>query len=90
MNKAQLVEAMAIKTNQTKVLAEQMLDAALSSITEALQNDDEVKLVGFGTFTNTKRKARQGRNPKTGETVTIPAANNAKFKPGKDLKKSLN
>lgn len=90
MNKAQLIEAIATKTSQTKVMAEIMLDATLQSITEALAENEEVKLVGFGTFSKTKRKARQGRNPKTGETVKIPSANIPKFKAGKDLKDALN
>lgn len=90
MNKAQLIEAIATKTSQTKVLAEIMLDATLQSITEALAENEEVKLVGFGTFSKTKRKARQGRNPKTGETVKIPSVHIPKFKAGKDLKDALN
>lgn len=90
MNKAQLIEAIATKTSQTKALAEIMLDATLQSITEALAENEEVKLVGFGTFSKTKRKARQGRNPKTGETVKIPSAHIPKFKAGKDLKDALN
>nr|BFD66972.1 HU family DNA-binding protein [Bdellovibrio sp. HAGR004] len=90
MNKAQLVELVAEKTKTTKTQSEQILDATLEAIQEALKDGEEVKLVGFGTFTKTSRKARQGRNPKTGETVKIPSAYIPKFKPGKDLKDALN
>ncbi|UXR63450.1 HU family DNA-binding protein [Bdellovibrio bacteriovorus] len=90
MNKAQLVELVAEKTKTTKTQSELILDATLEAIQEALKDGEEVKLVGFGTFTRTSRKARQGRNPKTGETVKIPSAYIPKFKPGKDLKDALN
>lgn len=90
MNKAQLVELVAEKTKTTKARAEQILDATLEAIQETLQDGEEVKLVGFGTFSRTSRKARQGRNPKTGETVKIPSSYVPRFKPGKDLKDSLN
>lgn len=90
MNKAQLVELVAEKTKTTKTQSEQILDATLEAIQEALKDGEEVKLVGFGTFTRTSRKARQGRNPKTGEAVKIPSAYIPKFKPGKDLKDALN
>lgn len=90
MNKAQLIEAIAARTSQTKTLSEEVLDATLSIIAEALKNNDDVKLVGFGTFSKSKRQARQGRNPKTGEAVKIPASFIAKFKPGKELKETLN
>lgn len=90
MNKAQLVELVAEKTKTTKTQSELILDATLEAIQEALKDGDEVKLVGFGTFSRSSRKARQGRNPKTGETVKIPSAYIPKFKPGKDLKDALN
>lgn len=90
MNKAQLVELVAEKTKTTKSQSELILDATLEAIQEALRDGDEVKLVGFGTFSRSSRKARQGRNPKTGETVKIPSAYIPKFKPGKDLKDALN
>lgn len=90
MNKAQLVEKIAQKSNVPKNQAESLLDATLESIVEALQEGEEVKLVGFGSFVRTTRKAKQGRNPKTGESVHIPAAHIPKFKPGKDFKDSLN
>lgn len=90
MNKAQLIEIVAEKTKSTKSQSEQILDATLKTIQEALKKGDEVKLVGFGTFSKTTRKSRQGRNPKTGETVQIPSAHIPRFKPGKDLKDALN
>lgn len=90
MNKAQLVELVAEKTKTTKSQSELILDATLEAIQEALKEGDEVKLVGFGTFSRSSRKARLGRNPKTGETVKIPSAYIPKFKPGKDLKEALN
>lgn len=90
MNKAQLVELVAAKTKTTKSQSEQILDATLKIIQNALKKGDDVKLVGFGTFSRNTRKPRQGRNPKTGETVKIPSAYVPRFKPGKDLKDSLN
>lgn len=90
MNKAQLIELVAEKTKSTKTQSELILDATLKVIQEALKKGDEVKLVGFGTFSKTTRKSRQGRNPKTGETVKIPSAHIPRFKPGKDLKDALN
>lgn len=90
MNKAQLVELVSEKTKSTKSQSELILDATLKVIQETLKNGDEVKLVGFGTFSRSTRKSRQGRNPKTGESVKIPSAHVARFKPGKDLKDALN
>lgn len=90
MNKSQLIEIVSKKTKSTKSQSEQILDATLKAIQEALKKGDEVKLVGFGTFSKTTRKSRQGRNPKTGETVKIPSAHIPRFKPGKDLKDALN
>lgn len=90
MNKAQLVELVATKTKTTKAQSEMILDATLEVIQEALKKGDEVKLVGFGSFSKSTRKSRQGRNPKTGEAVKIPSTYVAKFKPGKDLKEGLN
>lgn len=89
MNKAQLVEKIAERTQTTKLQSELFLDAALIAIQGAVSKGDEVKLVGFGTFSRSNRKARQGRNPKTGETVKIPGARVPRFKPGKDFKDSV-
>lgn len=90
MNKAQLIELVAEKTKTTKAQSENILNATLEAIQEALSDGDEVKLVGFGTFSRTSRKARTGRNPKTGESVKIPSAYIPRFKPGKDFKDSIN
>lgn len=89
MNKAQLVEMVSAKTHTTKNQSELILDATLEVIQKALKKGDEVKLVGFGTFSRTSRKPRQGRNPKTGEAVKIPSAYVPRFKPGKDFKESV-
>ena len=86
MNKAELVEKVAKKTSTTKLQSEQVIDAALEVISRAVAKGDEVKLVGFGTFSRTVRKSRAGRNPKTGTKLIIPAAKVPKFKAGKDFK----
>lgn len=86
MNKAQLVEKIAERTKSTKQQSEEILDAALHVIQKTVSKGDEVKLVGFGTFLRTDRKARPGRNPKTGESMQIPESRVPRFKPGKDFK----
>lgn len=86
MNKADLVEKVAKKTSLTKVQSEQVIDAALEVITRAVSRGDEVKIVGFGTFSRSARKARSARNPKTGAAVEVPAGKVPKFKPGKDFR----
>ncbi len=86
MNKADLIDKLAKKTLLTKLQSEQVLDAALEIISKAVSRGDEVKLVGFGTFSSMKRKSREGRNPKTGTKLVIPAQKVPKFKPGKDFK----
>jgi DNA-binding protein HU-beta len=90
VNKAQLVEKLSRRTLLTKVQSEEVLDAALEIITKAVSKGDEVKLVGFGTFARSIRKARSGRNPKTGTSVEIPATRVPKFKPGKDFRNEVN
>jgi DNA-binding protein HU-beta len=90
VNKAQLVEKVATETKMTKSQAELVLDATLSTIQKSVQKGDEVKLVGFGTFSKAARKARVGRNPQTGEEVKIPATKVPKFRPGKEFKELLN
>ncbi len=90
MNKAELVEKVAKKTLLTKVQSEQVLDAALDVISKAVAKGDEVKLVGFGTFSRSARKSRAGRNPKTGTKLVIPAAKVPKFKAGKDFRELCN
>jgi DNA-binding protein HU-beta len=86
VNKAELVEKVSKKTELTKMQSEQVIDAALDVITKAVAKGDEVKLVGFGTFSRAVRKSRAGRNPKTGTKLVIPAAKVPKFKAGKDFR----
>jgi DNA-binding protein HU-beta len=90
MNKAQLIEKVAEKTGLTKTQSEEFLDATLQIIQKSVAKGDEVKLVGFGTFSRLNRKSRNGRNPKTGQPVVIPGAKVPRFKPGKDFKDLLN
>ena len=89
MNKSQLIERVAKETKCTKAQTERMLDSTLGVIRKSVKKGDEVKLVGFGTFTKTKRKARIGRNPHTGKPIKIPAAWHPKFRPGSDFKNLL-
>ena len=89
MNKSELVREMAEATNLTIKSTEAALDALINSITQVLSQEDKLTLVGFGTFEISKRAARVGRNPKTGETIDIPAATTPKFKPGKSLKEAV-
>jgi DNA-binding protein HU-beta len=86
VNKAELIEKVAKKTLLTKVQSEQVIDAALEVITRTVSKGEEVKLVGFGTFSRTDRKSRAGRNPKTGTKLVIPAVTVPKFKAGKDFR----
>ncbi len=90
MNKAQLIEKVAEKTGLTKTQSEEFLDATLQIIQKSVAKGDEVKLVGFGTFSRLSRKSRNGRNPKTGAPVVIPGSKVPRFKPGKDFKDLLN
>lgn len=90
MSKQQLVEMIAEKAGLTKADASRALDATLESIGEALRTDKKVSLVGFGTFATTYKEARTGRNPRTGESVEIPARNAVSFKVGSKLKEAVN
>ena len=90
MNKAELVNAIAKEADISKQAAEHSLNATIESITEALKAGDDVQLVGFGTFKVIDRAARDGRNPRTGETVKIPAKKAPKFSAGKALKDAVN
>jgi DNA-binding protein HU-beta len=90
MNKAQLVEKVAGETKLTKAQTEIILDQALEVIKKTVAKGDDVKLVGFGTFSRGKRKARTGRNPQTGASITIPACRVPRFKAGKEFKDSMN
>lgn len=89
MTKADLVNKIAAKANMTKASAERVLNLFLDSVKEGLAQEGKLTLMGFGTFAVESRKARQGRNPRTGETITIPAAKMVKFRPGKMLKDAV-
>ena len=90
MKKVELVEAVAEKAGLTKAEATKAVDATFAVITEALSKGNKVPLLGFGTFDISKRAAREGRNPRTGETVQIAARNAVVFKAGSALKESVN
>ena len=90
MNKAELVAAIAEKTELSKKDSEKALKAFIDVVTEELMYGEKVQLVGFGTFETSKRAAREGRNPQTGETMKIAASVAPKFKPGKALKDAMN
>ncbi len=90
MNKADLIEAVAVSTDMSKASAQRAVDAVLVAMTSALKQGDEVALVGFGTFQVKARPARTGRNPRTGEPIEIAAAKVPGFKPGKALKDAVN
>lgn len=86
MNKAELIEKVSSETGMTKAQTERMLDCTLDMVKKTVKKGDEVKLVGFGTFTKAKRKARMGRNPQTGKSIKIPATSYPKFRPGAEFK----
>ena len=90
MNKTELIDVIAKNTQLSKVASGRILDTVLESITESLGKGKEVVLVGFGSFVVNKRKQRKGRNPQTGEVITIPAAKIPRFRPGKYLKDRVN
>jgi DNA-binding protein HU-beta len=85
MNKAQLIDAIASEAKITKADAKRALDAFVKTTTTALKKGDRVALVGFGSFSVSKRSSRTGRNPQTGKEITIPAKKVVKFKAGSDL-----
>ena len=90
MKKVELVEAVAEDTGLTKADATKAIDATFNAIANALANGDKVPLVGFGTFDVSERAAREGRNPRTGEPVTIAARKAVTFKAGSALKDAVN
>lgn len=90
MNKNELNSAVADAAGLTKADASKAVEAVFDSITKALKKGDEVRLVGFGTFSVSKRKASTGRNPRTGEPMNIKASTQPKFKAGKGLKDAVN
>lgn len=90
MNKSELIEAIATSADISKAASEKALDGALDAIKGALKQGTSVTLVGFGTFKISKRAARTGRNPRTGEEIKIKAARVPKFSAGKALKDAVN
>ncbi len=90
MNKDDLIAAVANDAGLTKSDAARVVDSVFDTITSTLSSNDEVRVTGFGTFAVTRRAARDGRNPRTGEKIRIPASNQAKFKAGKALKDAIN
>jgi DNA-binding protein HU-beta len=89
MTKADLIERLAAKADLPRPRAEEILNHVLDDITDGLKRGDKVNISGFGTFTVSNRKARTGRNPKTGEPIDIPATRSAKFRAGKNLRDSM-
>lgn len=90
MNKAELIDIIAENADISKASAGRALDAVTDAIANALKNEDQVTIVGFGTFAVRERAERSGRNPRTGETITIKASKIPGFKAGKALKDAVN
>ncbi len=90
MTKTELVSVVADKTGLTKADADRAVKALLDAVTDCLKSGDKLSLVGFGTFSVSKRAARTGKNPRSGSKIEIPAANTPRFKAGKALKDSVN
>ena len=90
MNKNELIEAVASDTGLARTDAARAVESVFTSIVSALQGGDEVRLVGFGTFTVAERAASQGRNPRTGDAISISASKQPRFRAGKGLKEALN
>lgn len=90
MNKTELIAAIAERAEISKKDSEKAVKAFIDVVTEELKKEEKVQLVGFGTFEVSKRAAREGRNPQTGEAMTIAASKTPKFKAGKALKDSIN
>ena len=89
MTKAELIEVMAEKANTSKAAAKRFLDSFTDTVTDTLKAGEKVTLVGFGTFSVAERKARKGRNPRTGTEISIPGGKAPKFKAGKGMKDKL-
>ena len=90
MNKNDLIAVVADKTALSKADSTNAVDGVFDAITDALRKGGEVRLVGFGTFSVSQRRASEGRNPRTGERIQIPASKQPKFKAGKGLKEAVN
>ena len=89
MNKSELIDAVADRADLSKAAAGRAVDALVAAVTEALQQGEQISLVGFGTFAVRERAARSGRNPQTGESITISASRTPVFKAGKALKDAV-
>lgn len=90
MNKGELVEAIADQANLSKAGAQNVVNAFVETVTSALKKGDKVTLTGFGTFSASRRAARQARNPRTGEVIEVKAAKVPRFKAGAGLKGAVN
>jgi DNA-binding protein HU-beta len=90
MNKTELIELMAAQAELSKAAAGRVLDAFMQGVKTQLRKGNDVTMIGFGTFAVSKRPARKGRNPRTGEPIKIKAAKVVKFRPGKALKDAVN
>ena len=89
MNKAELIDAVATKSDLTKQDSKKAVDALLETISNTLAKEEKIQLLGFGTFEVRERAERTGRNPQTGEEMAIPASKVPAFKPGKELKEAI-
>ena len=89
MNKKQLIEEVAKHMERSKAEAERAINSVIEGVTAGLKKDSIVQLIGFGSFNVKKRKARDGRNPKTGDKIKIKASKTVNFKPGKALKEKI-
>ncbi|MEH6867976.1 HU family DNA-binding protein [Priestia megaterium] len=89
MKKAELIDAVATKSELTKQDTKKAVDALFEKISNTLANEEKIQLIGFGTFEVRERAERTGRNPQTGEEMTIPASKVPAFKPGKELKEAV-
>ena len=90
MNKSELVDSMAADAGISKAAAKKALDSMMNNVEKSLKKGGRVSLVGFGSWSVSKRAARDGRNPQTGKSIRIAAKNVVKFKPGAELKNSVN
>ena len=89
MNKAEVADRLAARTSMNKDIARDAVDSVFATIGEALANGDEVRIAGFGTFATRSRPARTGRNPRTGEAISISVSKSPSFKAGKALRESV-
>ena len=90
MNKGELINKLAEEANLSKTQASEAVNTVLTAVCDSLKDGKKVSLIGFGTFSTTKRDARTGRNPQTGKAIKIPSKTVVKFKPGKELVESVN